>query len=154
MKTEIRTDSLLFKVHFIHNRVFITDEGVTSLYFTLKSQEVWKVASQQQIFALINIPWAITCKKGLVRSRELLQIERERVGEKAIHPAVQIRVWRVEISMWILSEGQCRNIVSCGTKTESLQWGNARTESKHFTNPSSCIFIYRYLPACVYAFLK
>lgn len=37
---------------------------------------------------------------------------------------------------------------------KDLQWGNARTESKHFTNPSSRIFIYRYLPACVYAFLK
>lgn len=29
----------------------------------LKSQEVWKVTSQQQIFTLINIPCAITCEK-------------------------------------------------------------------------------------------
>lgn len=42
MKTEMSIESVLLNVCFTRNRVFITDEGVSSLYFTLKSQEVWK----------------------------------------------------------------------------------------------------------------
>ena len=64
-KTRTSAESIFLKVRFMCNRVFIADVGVRSFYFTLKSQEVWKVTSQQQIFTLINIPWAITCEEGI-----------------------------------------------------------------------------------------
>lgn len=69
IKTQMSIDSILFRACLIRNQVFITDRGVGSLYFTLKSQEVWKVTSQRQIFALINIPWAITCERGIGAQR-------------------------------------------------------------------------------------
>lgn len=63
----------------------------------LKSQDVCKVTSQQQILALINIPWAITCKKRdwctAGNSSRETEGEWVRGGGRAVHPAAQIRVW-------------------------------------------------------------
>lgn len=89
--------------------VFISDKSVSSLYFTLKSQEVWKVTSQHQIFALINIPWAITCEGGgLVHSGGNSCREKEEKGWRKSNPSSSgdqsVGVGSLE---WILSEGQC-----------------------------------------------
>lgn len=101
-----------FKVSFIRNRVFITDEGVSSLYFTLKSQEVWKVTSQQQIFALINIPWAITCEKGIGAQQGTPAERKGETWRKSNPSSSADQSVGVENLEWILSEGQWRNIVN------------------------------------------
>lgn len=115
-------ESVLFKVCFIRNRVFITDKRVSSLYFTLKSQEVWKVTSQQQIFALINIPWAITCKKGIGAQQGT---PAERTGEnwRKSNPSnsTDQRVG-VENLKWILSEGQWSSALNLDHGTEMMAW--------------------------------
>lgn len=143
MKTEASMESVLLKVCFIRNRVFITDEGVGSLYFTLKSREVWKVTSQQQIFALINIPWAITCEKGIgaqqgtlcrekgseLEKKQSIQQCRSQCGSGKLGVNTE---WRTVEELWTYNHG---------TKTMALRW-NDRTESGHFSNlcPSVCIF--------------
>lgn len=102
--------TILFKVCFICNWVFITDKRVSSLYFTLKSQEVWKVTSQQQIFALINIPWAITCKKG-IGAQQGTPAERRGENWRKSNPSNSTdQSVGVENLKWILSEGQCSSM--------------------------------------------
>lgn len=94
-----------------------------SAYFIshLKSQEVWKVTSQQQIFTLINIPCAITCEKRDWRAAGNSSREPERfvggVGGKAIHPAVQIRVWVWKTSIEYQVKDQ-RRAVNLGHRTK------------------------------------
>lgn len=163
MKTQMSIDSILFRVCLIRNQVFITDGGVGSLYFTLKSQEVWKVTSQQQIFALINIPWAITCERGIGAQRGTPAKEtagergEEKIGGNAIHPAAQIRVWEWNTwgEYWV-KDGQ-RGKVNLDRVSEkddgggervAAQRGHTHTDthkikwmSRHFPKPSSCLLI-------------
>ncbi len=120
MKTEVSAESVLLKVYLIRNRVFITDEGVSSLYFTLKSQEVWKVTSQQQIFALINIPWAITCEKG-IGAQQGTPAERRGASWRKSNPSSGAdQSVGVENLGWILSEGQWRNTVNSRPRDEDI----------------------------------
>lgn len=70
-RTELDTEAdkiknIVFDVYLICNWPFVTDKEVESLCFTLKSHNVGKETSQQQLFALINIPSAITVEKGIV----------------------------------------------------------------------------------------
>lgn len=120
LKTQMSIERVLFKVCFIRNRVFITDERVSSLYFTLKSQEVWKVTSQQQIFALINIPWAITCKKG-IGAQQGTPAESGGENLRKSNPSnnTDQRVG-VESLKWILSEGQWSTVVNLHHGTEMM----------------------------------
>lgn len=105
-------ESVRLKVHLIRNRVFITEGGVGSFYFTLKSQEVWKVTSQQQIFTLINIPWAITCEKGIGAQQGTPAERRGESWRKSNPSSGADQSVGGENLEGILSEGQWRNIMN------------------------------------------
>lgn len=150
MKTQMSIDSILFRVCLIRNQVFITDGGVGSLYFTLKSQEVWKVTSQQQIFALINIPWAITCERGIGAQRGTPA--KETAGERGEEKNRRKRnpssgtdqSVGVEHLRRILSEGRAKGqselgpCVGKGWRRRGESGGTARTHTQTHTKSNEC----------------
>lgn len=64
--------------------------------------------SAAKILSLINIPWAITCKKRIAAQQGTPAEKGERVKENQVHPVMRWRLWeeKTQSAYWVKGSGK------------------------------------------------